>query len=380
MRARQCGARGILLTDFLKNLGWNDFFSNQLDPAEARDGVFARVTEEHRNTYRVICELGDLAAELSGRIRYEAQAGGELPAVGDWVRITPRLNERRATIHACLQRRTAFRRKEAGGTSREQIVAANIDTTFIVCSINRDLNMRRIERYLAMAWESGSEPVVVLTKTDLCENVEAERGRIARAAFGVNIIAVSAHHKSGLQELARYFAPGKTAVLLGSSGVGKSTLVNSVAGRELLKTQEIGDDDTGRHTTTHRQLVVLPGGGLVIDTPGMRELGMAGHDDVDPASEGSGVSQTFEDLEALALQCQFSDCRHTSEPKCAIKAAIDSGELDASRLINWRKLTREQQFHEGRSQRNAKAWSRQINRGRRPRDNYAKHPNFGGDL
>ena len=332
------------MTDFLTNLGWNDFFADQLDPAATLEGVLARVTEEHKNNYRVLCELGDLAAELSGRLRYEAQGGGELPAVGDWVRVSPRLNERRATVQSLIPRRTAFRRKQAGGGFGEQIVAANIDTTFIVSSLNSDLNLRRLERYLATAWESGSEPVVVLTKADLCEDAESAHARVATVAQGVQAVVVSAHHNTGVEALAPYLSVGKTCVLLGSSGVGKSTLVNRLAGREILATQLIGDDDTGRHTTTHRQLIVLPGGGMVIDTPGMRELGLAGQDD-----DESGVAQTFEDIEQLALQCQFSDCRHRTEPRCAIKQAIDDGTLDAQRFQSWIKLQRELAFHDGRS-------------------------------
>lgn len=320
----------------LETLGWNDFFSNQLDADVERECSPARVTQEQKSLYRVMNESGERAAELSGRFRHEAESSGEWPAVGDWVCIRDRPGEDRVTIHRLLARRTAFQRKEAGSGSRAQVVAANIDTALLTCSLNTDLNFRRLERYLAMAWESGADPVVLLTKADLCEDVDPILREVSSVAHGVPVHALSARNGTGMQALAKYLAPGKTCVLLGSSGVGKSTLVNHLAGREMLATKEIGDDDTGRHTTTHRQLVVLAGGGMLVDTPGMRELGMAAG-----GEGGIGLVQTFEDIERLMTQCRFTDCKHATEPGCAVAAAIKAGSLTFDRLESYHKLQRE---------------------------------------
>ncbi len=327
-------------SETLNALGWIDFFANQVEPEEHRTLSFARVSEGHRNSYRVLGESGELFAELSGRMRHEVELGAEPPAVGDWVGISARLDERRATIQRCLKRMTAFRRKEVGNTARDQIVAANVDTAFIVSSLNRDFNPRRIERYLTMAWESGAEPVVLLTKADLCADASqaaAAMADVAAIAHAVKILTLSAQANMGLDALSPYLVPGKTCVLLGSSGVGKSTLVNRLAGEQLLVTRAIGDDDTGKHTTTHRQLVQLPGGAMIIDTPGMRELGLA----ATASTGGESVVQTFEEIERLISACRFGDCLHRTEPGCAIKAALDAGTLDAGRYESYIKQKRE---------------------------------------
>ena len=319
----------------LTDLGWNEHFEqHRLDEGL----VVGRVAVEHRGAYAVYTDGGEAWAELAGKLRYEATGRGELPAVGDWVAVQPR-PEGRATIRAVLPRRTKISRKVNLGQSEEQVLAANIDTIFLVSSLNRDLNIRRIERYLATAWESGAEPAIVLNKADLCP-VE-ERAELITAveavAFGVPIHTVSAITGEGIDELPPYFGPGRTVVLLGSSGVGKSTLINRVLGTEQLETREIrAGDGRGRHTTTHRELIVVPSGGIVIDTPGLRELQLWGE-----GSDGGGLGEAFHDVTELAATCRFSDCRHETEPGCAVRAAIGSGALPAERLESYRKPQRE---------------------------------------
>jgi len=266
---------------------------------------------------------------MSGRFVRDAEMGG-FPAAGDWVAVSIRLPERAATIHHVLPRRTAFIRKAAGRGRVAQVVAANVDIAFLTLSLNDDLNIRRLERYLAAAHESGAKPEIVLTKADLSPEAEAIRADVAASA-GVPVHLVSARAGIGLEALRGVIKPGETAVLLGSSGVGKSTLVNALVGEERMATRAIREDDAkGRHTTTHREIVVLPGGGLLLDTPGMRELALWDADE--------GVSATFEDVEALEAACRFSDCKHTSEPGCAVRAAIEAGELEPARWQNYLKL------------------------------------------
>jgi ribosome biogenesis GTPase / thiamine phosphate phosphatase len=317
----------------LTELGWNEHFEQH----RPEDGlVLGRVAVEHRGAFAVYTDGGEAWAELAGKLRYEAAGRGELPAVGDWVALQPR-PEGRATIRAVLPRRTKISRKVNLGQSEEQVLAANIDTIFLVSSLNRDLNARRLERYLATAWESGAEPAIILNKADLCP-VDDRPGLIAEVeavAFGVPVHTVSAVTGEGLDELPPYFGPGRTVVLLGSSGVGKSTLINRVLGVERLETNEVrAGDDRGRHTTTHRELIVVPEGGIVIDTPGLRELQLW-------SESSDGLGEAFQDVADLAATCRFSDCRHETEPGCAVRAAIRSGALPADRLESYRKLQRE---------------------------------------
>jgi ribosome biogenesis GTPase len=256
----------------LNDLGWTDSHTTDFHPHAAAGLVPGRVSEQHRGAYVVLAELGELRADLAGRLSHGA-AAGDLPAVGDWVAVAPRPEESAATIQAVLPRRTKFSRKVAWAAAEEQVLAANIDTVFLVSSLNEDFNLRRLERYLTLAWESGAQPVVVLTKTDLCEDVAGRVLAVEAIAFGVPVHAISSITGDGLDLVRSHLAPGRTIALLGSSGVGKSTLVNTLAGEELLAVREVRESDgEGRHTTTHRQLVLLPEGGLVLDTPGMREL------------------------------------------------------------------------------------------------------------
>lgn len=317
----------------LETYGWSGALRQQFQPYAAEGLTPGRVIIHQRGPYRIVTEAGEMSAEMSGRFVRAAEMGG-FPAAGDWVAVAARLPERTATIHAVLPRRTAFIRKAAGRGRVAQVVAANVDIAFLALSLNEDLNPRRLERYLAAAHESGARPEIVLTKADLAPEAERLAAEIAGVAGGAPVHLVSARAGSGLESLSAAIRPGMTAVLLGSSGVGKSTLVNALVGAERMATREIrADDDKGRHTTTHRELVLLPGGGLLLDTPGMRELALW--------DAGEGLAQTFEDIEALEAACRFSDCAHGAEPGCAIRAAVETGELDPARLESFRKLKAE---------------------------------------
>jgi ribosome biogenesis GTPase len=296
------------------------------------------VTAEHRGALVLQSETQEIWADVPGRLRHRAASGADLPAVGDWVAFSRHPQAERATVEAVLPRRTAFVRKAAGFESVEQVVAANVDVVFVVASLVDDLNPRRVERYLALAWESGAEPVVVLTKADLCESVEAAVALLGGVTFGVPAHVVSAVTGEGMDALGVHVAGGRTATLVGPSGVGKSTLVNRLCGSDRLATGRLRSDGTGRHTTTHRELVVLAAGGCLIDTPGMRELTLW------EAEEG--LEQAFEDVEELAGGCRFTDCSHRTEPGCAVQAAIAAGTLDAGRLESFRHLQRELRYLE----------------------------------
>ena len=325
-----------------------------------------RVVVQQRGLVRLITPLGELSAGLAGRLVHEA-APGELPVAGDWVAASPRPGEDTATIHHVLPRSSAFVRRASGPGGGLQVVAANVDIVLIVASLNADLSLRRIERYLATAWESGAAPIVVLTKADACDDVGDARAEVEAVAIGAPVHAVSAQTGEGLDGLVACLGVGKTAVLLGSSGVGKSTLVNALAGQALMATQAIIEEGArGRHTTTHRELVLLPSGGLVLDTPGMRELGLWDAD--------AGLSATFADIEALAGDCRFHDCAHQSEPGCAIRASLERGELDPGRWRSFQKLQRELAHLDRREDPVARIEARKVWI-RRTRDNRARNRN-----
>lgn len=324
----------------LLHLGWNARIESSFAPLRERGLVPARVAREDRDRYVVLDDSGARSAELAGRLRHEAHSRAELPAVGDWVALRPGAASP-AVIDAVLPRTSAFMRKAAGETTEEQIVAANVDTVFLVSGLDGDFNPRRIERYLASAWESGAEPVVVLNKADLAADLEAMRAEVESLAPGVAVVPLSALGGSGLDALAPWLGAGRTVALLGSSGVGKSTLVNALLGEQRQATGGVREDDSrGRHTTTHRELVPLPGGALLLDTPGMRELQLWG-------DEGA-LDGAFPEIASLAEGCRFRDCGHESEPGCAVLEALGRGALDEDRLDSWRKLQRELQRLERR--------------------------------
>ena len=296
-----------------------------------QEGTIARVTSVHRERFGIAGDFGEGYARLKAKEYY---AGEEIfPTAGDFVRIDY-IENGDSRILSTLPRKTVFTRREPGPIPREQAVAANFDYVFILQSLNHDFNPKRLERYLTLSWQSGATPVILLTKADLVEDYWDYLTQVERVAAGVNTHVISAQTGQGLARLNAYLQPGKTVVFLGSSGVGKSSLVNALAGKEIMAVSEIREDDSkGRHTTTHRQLLLLPNGAMVIDTPGMRELGMW------DVSEGLG--DAFADVEAFLGKCRFSDCTHQREPGCAIRAAIDAGELDVSRWESYRKLQEE---------------------------------------
>jgi ribosome biogenesis GTPase len=327
-------------------LGWNDFFQEQI-ANDAPAPQVARIVEEQRGAYRVAGDF-DGWAEVSGKFRHAARATADFPAVGDWVCLTPPGGLERGVITRRLERRSTISRKAAGRGVEEQVLAANVDTIFLVTALAEDLNPRRLERYLTVVRDAGAVPVVVLNKTDLSTDPEMQAADVrARLPF-VDVLAISAKRGEGLSALDSYLSRAQTVALIGSSGVGKSTLVNRLLGHERLKTAEISNvDGKGRHTTTARHLVELPGGALLIDTPGMREL--------QPWVDESAVTETFEDIAELARGCRFADCAHDTEPGCAVLAAVARGELGAERLDHFRHLGLEIAFEERKRDKSAAA-------------------------
>ncbi len=332
----------------LAALGWDGTWADSFRPHVALARTPARVVAVHKETSIVRDGSGDRPAVVSGRFRFDAVGPSDFPAVGDWVALEAAdATSSTAVIAAILPRRSSVRRS-AGDASRrgggrladEQVIVANVDIALLVAGLDGDLNLRRLERYLAVAWSSGAAPVIVLNKVDVAEDVERRLVAVEAVAPGVPIVAISARTGQALEELGPHLVPGGTAVVLGSSGVGKSTLLNTLLGEERQATAAVREDDArGRHTTRHRELFRLPGGALLIDTPGLRALEVVGAEE--------GVGQAFDDVAEIAARCRFSDCRHEAEPGCAVRAAIENGTLNPERFAAWQKLDREA-AHEAR--------------------------------
>ena len=319
-------------------LGFGPFFEQQIRPSGGEKVATARIAAERRGAYEVWSTTGAARAQLAGRLRLELEDAGP-PSVGDWVVVNHAPGaDRTVIIERVLERRTVFTRGAAGREARAQVVAANVDLVFVVCGLDADFNVRRIERYLARIWASGAQPSVILNKADVCADPWVRVAEVERHVVGVPVHVISALRSEGVEEVRASIHAGMTAALVGSSGAGKSTLVNALLGEERMRTGEVRTSDgRGCHVTTHRQLVLLRGGGLLLDTPGMRELQLLDED---------GIDTVFRDIAALAGHCRFRDCSHDSEPGCAVKAAVESGELDADRFEHYRKLEREAQANE----------------------------------
>jgi len=319
----------------LSSYGWSPALQHDFQSYADQGLVPARVIVQQRNLYRIITEGGEIEGRISGRFARDAEEGG-YPVTGDWVAVEMKGDA--AVIAHVLPRTTAFTRMAAGTAKDMQVVAANVDMALLAASLNADLNLRRLERYLATAYESGAAPVILLTKADACDDPDPLIASVEAVAFGVPVLAVSVRTGEGLEALSALLAPGKTAVLLGSSGVGKSTLVNALAGVEKMATREIREDDArGRHTTTHRELILLPSGALLLDTPGMRELALWDAE----AGLAAAFAESTAEIERLAEGCRFRDCAHDREPGCAVQAAVANGTLDPERWRSFQKLRRE---------------------------------------
>lgn len=318
----------------LAELGWNDFFADAFAPLAAEGGTPARVTLELKGYYEVTGEDGAKLGECSGKFLNTAKTTSAYPAIGDWVVVTPQAGDpNRVAINAVLPRRTKFSRRAAGLEPLEQVVAANIDTLFLVGGLDGNYHLHRLERYLVATWASGAQPVVLLNKVDLNDDTEEIRRGIAAVAPAVPVHFVSAQTRRGLKALAPYLQPGKTVALLGSSGVGKSTLINRLMGDKVQFTQEVREaDNKGRHTTTQRELLITPDGAIIIDTPGMREI--------QPWDASDSFTANFQDVADVAAQCKFRDCSHTTEPGCAVRAALADGSLVGERWESYLRMQR----------------------------------------
>ena len=344
----------------LKELGWNDFFEKHFNKVKTKEIFPARVATAQREIYWIYSNFGEFKAEISGKLRFNAKSLSELPVVGDWVisRLSPEGNL--VIIESILPRISKFSRKLPGSITEEQVLVANIDIIFLVNGLDGDYNLRRIERYLTLARDSNAKPVILLNKTDVSSNVQEKIVEVESISLGFPIHTLSALNSKGIENLKKYIKKGTTIAFLGSSGVGKSTIINCLLGEERLKVGKVREwDNRGKHITTHRELIILPGGGLVIDNPGLRELQMWANEDT--------LKNTFIDIKELAAKCRFRDCEHINEPGCAVKTAIEKGKLDYKRFQNYIKMKKELRYLSTRKEkvksRNEKiAWEKEISK------------------
>lgn len=317
----------------MKNVGLTERFIQE--SMTYKNLNIGRISSQYKDLYKVITENVELTAEISGKFRYEVRLVSDYPAVGDFVMLDRTDNTNgHAIIHHVLTRKSAFERKAAGTSNDVQIIASNMDTVFICMALNNDFNLRRLERYLSVAWDSGATPVVILTKSDLCDDLQARQDEVSTVAIGVEVIVTTGLSEMGFLSIKQHMEMGKTFVFIGSSGVGKSTLINRLLGADTMDTIGIRNDDRGRHTTTRRELIVLPEGGVIIDTPGMRELGI----------ERADFAKSFSDIDSLVSQCKFTDCSHENEPKCAVQQALKDGKISAERFASYMKLKKEAKY------------------------------------
>lgn len=321
----------------LKEIGWNEFFGEQFKMLAMDDLAAARISRTHGTKYLVCCEKGELPAELSGRFQFNAKTSLDYPVTGDWVAIRCPDGDGPAIIHHLFKRKSVFLRKAVDMSSDSQLMLANVDTVFITCGLDRDFNLRRIERYLAMVWESGAEPVILLNKADICSETDSCIQKVESVAMGVQVYAVSAVNNKGFEMLSRHIQQGRTIAFLGSSGVGKSTIINRIIGFDRQRTNTLREkDQKGRHTTTSREMILIPERGILIDTPGMKEL--------QPYADENEITGIFKDIENLSSMCRFRDCRHEQEPGCAVREAIEKGLIDNDRYENYIRLKKEAKY------------------------------------
>ena len=329
----------------LEIFGWNNFFETQFTPYRDQGLLRGRITIQHKDRYNILTEEGELTGQVSGKFRFDVKSLNSFPAVGDWVAFEIDIGKQSAVIHHVLERRTKFSRKVAGDRPDEQVLAANIDIVFLVMGLDANYNLRRLERHLTVASESGARSVIILNKSDLCTNLEGCTREVLSIAHDTNVIVMSALRKEDVLPIHTLLTPGTTGVLLGLSGVGKTTIINQLLGKDELPVQKVRESDChGRHTTAHRELFVLPTGGIIIDTPGLRELQLLNIDE--------GLSESFDDIEELAVHCRFRDCKHDTEPDCAVKKALDDGILDIGRYESFQKLQCEILFQTTKHEKN----------------------------
>lgn len=348
-------------------LGWNEFFAGAFASLRGGDLTATRVAIQHRGYYLLYTPEGEREGKITGRMHFHARGAHDLPVVGDWVVVRLRHGEKAATIVDVLPRKSAFARRAAGKRDEQQVVAANVDVVFLVSGLDAEFNLRRIERYLVLAMESGARPVLLLNKMDLWDRPEEWLAEASAVAQGLPVHLLSAKRGEGLEAVRSYITPGTTCAFLGSSGVGKSTIINCLLGNEYLETREVRESDSrGRHTTAYRELILLRSGGLVIDTPGMRELQLP---------QGSeGLLAAFDDITNLASECRFRDCQHLSEPGCAVRAALEEGVLDAGRYESYLKLRKEIAYEHRRADKTEELLHKQQSRKlARYRKWYKKH-------